>query len=57
MGEHERDKPSYIEKREVNICHCDTFSHTLPLQRVNEALRYLHEKIKNPIRVVVTFDE
>lgn len=30
-----------------------SITHTFPLSEVNEALRYLHEKIENPIRVAV----
>ncbi|MCA1730882.1 MAG: hypothetical protein LC751_16230 [Actinobacteria bacterium] len=29
-------------------------THTFPLDEVNTALKYLHEKIENPIRVAVT---
>ena len=31
-----------------------SITHTFPLNEVNTALEYLHEKIENPIRVVVT---
>lgn len=30
-----------------------SITHTFPLDEVNEALRYLHEKVENPIRVAV----
>ncbi len=33
-----------------------SITHTFPLDEVNEALRYLHEKIENPIRVAVTLE-
>jgi len=33
----------------------ESITHTFPLEEVNTALRYLHEKVENPIRVVVTF--
>jgi propanol-preferring alcohol dehydrogenase len=31
-----------------------SITHTFPLDEVNTALRYLHEKIENPIRIAVT---
>lgn len=31
-----------------------SITHTFPLDEVNTALRYLHEKIENPVRVAVT---
>lgn len=33
-----------------------SITHTFPLDEVNTALRYLHEKIENPIRVAVTVE-
>ncbi len=33
-----------------------SITHTFPLEEVNTALKYLHEKIENPIRVAVTLD-
>ncbi len=32
----------------------ESITHTFPLDEVNTALQYLHEKIENPIRVAVT---
>ena len=32
----------------------ESITHTFPLEEVNTALEYLHEKIENPIRVAVT---
>ena len=32
----------------------ESITHTFPLEEVNTALKYLHEKIENPIRVAVT---
>jgi len=32
----------------------ESITHTFPLDEVNTALKYLHEKIENPIRVAVT---
>lgn len=32
----------------------DSITHNFKLDQVNMALKYLHEKIENPIRVVVT---
>lgn len=35
----------------------DSITHTFTLEEVNTALEYLHKKIENPIRVLVTFPE
>ena len=32
----------------------ESITHTFPLEGVNIALEYLHEKIENPIRIAVT---
>jgi propanol-preferring alcohol dehydrogenase len=32
----------------------ESITHTFPLEEVNTALEYLHEKIENPIRIAVT---
>ncbi|WP_216829837.1 zinc-dependent alcohol dehydrogenase [Alkalihalobacterium elongatum] len=34
----------------------DSITHTFPLYEVNTALHYLHEKIENPTRIVITFE-
>lgn len=32
----------------------ESITHVFPLEEVNTALKYLHEKIENPIRIVIT---